>query len=35
VTYENAVVVAIDDEDPDKLPPGWAAAEPRFVALAW
>ena len=30
MTYENAVVVAIDDEDPDMLLLGWAAAEAAF-----
>jgi nucleotide-binding universal stress UspA family protein len=30
MTYEDAVVVAIDDEDPDLLMLGWAAAEAAF-----
>ncbi len=30
MTYENAVLVAIDDEDPDMLLLGWAAAEAAF-----
>jgi nucleotide-binding universal stress UspA family protein len=30
MTYEDAVVVAIDDEDPDMLLLGWAAAEAAF-----
>ena len=30
MTHENAVVVAIDDEDPDLLLLGWAAAEAAF-----
>jgi nucleotide-binding universal stress UspA family protein len=30
MTYENAVVVAIDDEEPDMLLLGWAAAEAAF-----
>lgn len=30
MAYENAVVVAIDDEEPDMLLLGWAAAEAAF-----
>jgi nucleotide-binding universal stress UspA family protein len=30
MTYENAVVAAIDDEDPDMLLLGWAAAQAAF-----
>ena len=30
MTYENAVVVAIDDEEPDMPLLGWAAAEAAF-----
>jgi nucleotide-binding universal stress UspA family protein len=30
MTYENAVVVGVDDEDPDMLVLGWAAAEAEF-----
>jgi nucleotide-binding universal stress UspA family protein len=30
MTYENAVVAAIDDQDPDMLLLGWAAAEAAF-----
>jgi hypothetical protein len=32
--FENAVLVAIDDEDPDRMPLGWAAAQPAALAVS-